>query len=381
MNPMMLMRLFHAQSRTTERILNDRPQADAGAALTDVRTLTKALARYREPNHGRSIVEILITVVPLVLLWLSMWLALYVGYGLYLLLAVPAAGFLVRLFMIQHDCGHGAFFRHRSANDWVGRAISVLTLTPYDFWRRTHAIHHATSGNLDQRGIGDVDTLTVNEYLSLSRWGRLRYRLYRHPLVMFGLGPAYLFLLRQRLPVGLMRAGWQPWLSTMATNLGIALLVAGTMWVVGVGPFLLVHLPIMLIGASLGVWLFYVQHQFHDTFWAYNNAWNMHEAALRGSSYYDLPVMLSWITANIGVHHIHHLCSRIPFYRLPLALRQHPDLANVGRLTLGQSLACVRLVLWDEAARRLISFRELRTLRGAGRSVRENTHAHSLIGG
>ncbi len=295
-----------------------------------------------------------------------MWFALHIGYGLYLLLAVPAAGFLVRLFMIQHDCGHGAFFRHRLANDWVGRVIGVLTLTPYDFWRRTHALHHATSGNLDRRGIGDVDTLTVKEYLSRSRWGRFRYRLYRHPLVMFGIGPAYLFILQQRLPVGLMRSGWQPWLSTMATNGAIALLAAIVIWAVGIGPFLLVQLPIMLIGASLGVWLFYVQHQFEDTFWAHDQTWNVQVAALRGSSHYDLPVVLRWFTANIGVHHIHHLCSRIPFYRLPLALRNHPDLTKVGRLSLGQSLLCVRLVLWDEAARRLISFRELRSLLGAG---------------
>ena len=295
-----------------------------------------------------------------------MWFALHIGYGLYLLLAVPAAGFLVRLFMIQHDCGHGAFFRHRLANDWVGRVIGVLTLTPYDFWRRTHALHHATSGNLDRRGIGDVDTLTVKEYLSRSRWGRFRYRLYRHPLVMFGIGPAYLFILQQRLPVGLMRSGWQPWLSTMATNGAIALLAAVVIWAVGIGPFLLVQLPIMLIGASLGVWLFYVQHQFEDTFWAHDQTWNVQVAALRGSSHYDLPVVLRWFTANIGVHHIHHLCSRIPFYRLPLALRNHPDLTKVGRLSLGQSLLCVRLVLWDEAARRLISFRELRSLLGAG---------------
>ena len=173
--------------------MDDRADDDGYSAVLDIRRLTQALARYREPNHGRSVVEILITAVPLVVLWLSMWFALDIGYGLYLLLAVPAAGFLVRLFMIQHDCGHGAFFRHRLANDWVGRAIGVLTLTPYDFWRRSHAMHHATSGNLDRRGIGDVDTLTVDEYLSRSRWGRLRYRLYRHPLVMFGVGPAYLF--------------------------------------------------------------------------------------------------------------------------------------------------------------------------------------------
>ena len=348
--------------------MTDNAKNDAGTALgdSDPRRLIQALARFREPNHGRSIIEILITIVPLISLWVLMWIALDVGYGLYLLLAVPAAGLLVRLFMIQHDCGHGAFFRHRLANDWVGRVIGVLTLTPYDFWRRTHAAHHATSGNLDRRGIGDIDTLTVNEYLALSRWGRLRYRLYRHPLVMFGLGPAYLFLLQQRLPVGLMRDGWQPWLSTMATNLAIVLVAGVTIWAVGLGAFLLVHLPIMLIGASAGVWLFYIQHQFEDTFWAHDPAWTVYEAALRGSSHYDLPIVLRWFTANIGVHHVHHLCSRIPFYRLPLALRQHPNLAKIGRLTLGQSLSCVRLVLWDEAARRLISFRELRPLLGAG---------------
>jgi acyl-lipid omega-6 desaturase (Delta-12 desaturase) len=345
-----------------EIILQDGQKPDGDTAAIDMPTLTQALARYREPNHGRSVVEILITIVPLVLLWLSMWFALGFGYGLYLLLAIPAAGFLVRLFMIQHDCGHGAFFRHRLANDWVGRVISVLTLTPYDFWRRTHAVHHATSGNLDRRGLGDVNTLTVSEYLSLSRWGRLRYRLYRHPLVMFGLGPAYLFLLQHRLPVGLMRGGWRPWLSTMATNLAILLLAGGTIWAVGIGPFLKVSLPITLIGASFGVWLFYVQHQFQDTFWARDRAWNVREASLRGSSHYDLPIILRWFTANIGIHHVHHLCSRIPYYRLPYALRQHPELAKIGRLTLSESLSCVRLVLWDEAALRLISFRELRTL-------------------
>jgi omega-6 fatty acid desaturase (delta-12 desaturase) len=352
------------RSEASERDLQDRLKAAGDSDGIDMRALTQDLAGYREPHHGRSVFEILITIVPLVLLWLSMWFALKLGYGLYLLLAVPAAGFLVRLFMIQHDCGHGAFFRHRLANDWVGRVIGVLTLTPYDFWRRTHAVHHATSGNLDRRGMGDIDTLTVGEYLSLSRWGRLRYRVYRHPLVMFGLGPAYLFFLQHRLPVGLMRAGWQPWLSAMATNLSIALVAAVTIWAIGFGPFLLVQLPVMLISASLGVWLFYVQHQFEDTFWAADRGWNLHDAALRGSSHYDLPIVLRWFTANIGVHHVHHLCSRIPFYRLPRALRRHPELANIGRLTLVQSILCVRLVLWDEAARRLISFRELRTLPG-----------------
>ena len=327
---------------------------------SEARGWTQVLARYRVSSPVRSIVELTITAGPFVLLWVLMWVTLDLGYWLCLLLAVPAAGFLVRLFMIQHDCGHGAFFRHRLANDWVGRLIGVLTLTPYDFWRRTHAIHHSTSGNLDRRGIGDVDTLTVDEYLARSRWGQLRYRVYRHPIIMFGIGPVYLFILRHRLPVGLMRGGWQPWLSTMATNVAIAALVATMIWLTSFGTFLLVHLPIMLLAGSIGVWLFYVQHQFEDTVWAHDRAWDLHKAALLGSSYYDLPHVLRWFTANIGAHHIHHLCSRIPCYRLPLVLRDYPELSGIGRLTLVQSFRCVRLVLWDEGQRRLISFREVR---------------------
>lgn len=311
----------------------------------------------------RGVLEIVITLVPFVLLWAVMWAALDAGYWFALVLTVPAAGFLVRLFSIQHDCGHGAFFRSRRANDMVGRAIGVLTLTPYDYWRRTHATHHATAGNLDQRGMGDVTTLTVNEYAALSWWGRLGYRLYRHPAVMFGLGPAYTFLIQHRLPVGLMGAGPQPWLSTMGTNLAVAILAGGMMWLVGVGPFLLIHLPIVILAATFGVWLFYVQHQFEETLWEPGGDWSFHEAALHGSSHYDLPGILRWFTANIGVHHVHHLASRIPYYRLPEVLRDHPELVDVGRITLLQSLRSVRLVLWDEKNRRLVSFREMRAQR------------------
>ena len=331
----------------------------------DSRALTHILARYREPSSARSVLELAITAVPFVLIWIVMWAAVEAGYWIGILLVVPAAGFLVRLFMIQHDCGHGSFFPHRLANDWVGRVIGVLTLTPYDFWRRAHAHHHAGSGNLDRRGLGDIDTLTVREFLALPRWRRLRYRLYRHPVVMFGAGPAYLFLLRHRVPAGMMRGGWEPWLSTMATNAGIAILAAMMIWLVGLGPFLLVQLPIALLAASIGVWLFYVQHQFEDTFWAHDEGWNFHAAALQGSSHYDLPGVLRWFTANIGVHHVHHLSSRIPYYRLPRVLRDHPQLAAVGRLTLLQSLGCVRRVLWDEQGRQLISFREMEAIRTA----------------
>lgn len=298
---------------------------------------------------------------------------LSVSYWLTLAITIPAAGFLVRLFLIQHDCGHGTFFRRRLTNDWTGRAIGVLTLTPYDAWRRSHAVHHANAGNLDRRGIGDITTLTVKEYVALTWWRRLGYRLYRNPIVMFGLGPGYLFIVQHRWPPGFLKAGWQPWLSTMATNGAIAIIVIAMMWLVGVGPFLLVHLPITLLAASIGVWLFYVQHQFEDTFWAEAPAWTVHEAAFHGSSHYDLPGVLRWFTANIGVHHVHHLCSRIPYYRLPQVLRDHPELKEVGRLTLLQSFACVPLVLWDENDRRLVSFGAMRRSlqrRGEGASVR-----------
>jgi acyl-lipid omega-6 desaturase (Delta-12 desaturase) len=349
-----------ANSPADIRSVSQKEGAFLSSATLDARHLAQVLARYRAPNPLRSIGEIVITAGPLIVLWFLIWATLDLGYWLGLLLAVPAAGFLVRLFMIQHDCGHGAFFNRRSTNDWVGRVIGVLTLTPYDFWRRTHAVHHSTSGNLDRRGIGDIDTLTVQEYLERSPFGRLRYRIYRHPAIMFGVGPAYLFIVQHRLPVGLMRQGWQPWLSTMATNFAIAAIVATLIWLIGVGPFLLVHLPIMLLAASVGVWLFYVQHQFENTVWAHDEGWNLQEVALHGSSHYALPGLLRWFTANIGVHHIHHLCSRIPCYRLPLVLRDHPNLEGIGRLTLLQSFSCVRLVLWDEHQRRLVSFREAR---------------------
>jgi acyl-lipid omega-6 desaturase (Delta-12 desaturase) len=321
---------------------------------------SKVLARYRAPHTGRSLLELAITIGPFVGLWALASIGVYFGYWISLLLVVPAAGFLVRLFMIQHDCGHGSFFRSKWLNDWIGRVLGVLTFTPYDFWRHTHAVHHASSGNLEHRGMGDIDTLTVSEYLALPWWGRLRYRLYRNPLVMFGLGPIYMFFLQHRLPVGLMRGGWKPWLSTMLTNLAIALIAAVLIYFIGLKAFLLVQLPIALLAAAAGVWLFYVQHQFESTVWEESVAWNRQEAALHGSSHYDLPGVLRWFTANIGVHHVHHLSSGIPFYRLRDVLRDHPELGAVGRLTLWQSFGCIRLTLWDEAQRKLISFRELR---------------------
>ena len=341
--------------------MNLGPNSQSSAI--DLDRLRKALNSYIRPSNLRGVAELAITALPLVALWAAAWFLFSIGHGwASLLVALPASGFLVRLFMIQHDCGHGSFFSSRRANDWVGRVIGVLTLTPYDFWLRKHAIHHATSGNLERRGIGDLDTLTVREYRALSCLGRLRYRLYRSPIVMFGIGPAYMFVLQQRLPVGLMRAGWIPWVSTMATNVAIALVAATLIWFLGIKAVLLVHLPIMLLAASAGVWLFYVQHQFEHTSWETDDEWRRQEAALYGSSHYDLPEPLRWFTANIGVHHVHHLCSRIPYYRLPRVLRDHPQLAAIGRLTLLESVRCVRMVLWDEVRQRGISFRDMHVL-------------------
>jgi omega-6 fatty acid desaturase (delta-12 desaturase) len=326
---------------------------------------SQLLAQYREPRPARSAAEIAVTAFPFAALWLGAWLSFHYGFWPGVLLVVPAAGFLVRLFLIQHDCSHGAFFRTRRLNDWVGRVISVVTLTPYDHWRWSHAVHHAGVGNLDRRGIGDVYTLTVREYSALGRWRRLGYRIYRHPLFLFGIAPAYLFLLQHRLPTGMMRDGWQPWFGTMATN--AAIFSAGGMiaWATGIVAFLVIQLPIVILAASIGVWLFYVQHQFEQTFWDGEGAWNHPEASLHGSSYYDLPPPLGWFTANIGIHHVHHLNSRIPFYRLPEVLRKYPELKTIGRLTLLTSFRCVGLALWDQNLRRLVSFREMRRIRPA----------------
>ena len=350
---------------------------EVNGAPKAARDWAQALAPYRRASAARGLFELAVTVLPFVALWAAMLIAARHGQvWLSLAMAPLAAVLLVRLFMIQHDCGHGSFLPSKAANEWIGRAIGVVTMTPYDHWRRCHAIHHATSGNLDRRGIGDIKTLTVREYFARNWRGRLRYRLYRHPLVMFGIGPAYLFLIENRLPFGFMRKGAMPWVSTMTTNAGILLAAGPLIWTVGLAPFLIVALPIIVIAATVGVWLFYVQHQFEGTTWRAAADWSQSEAALHGSSHYRLPLGLRWFSANIGVHHVHHLSSGIPFYRLPEVLRNHPALGEVGRLSLWESFACVRLALWDEDKGRLVSFREARPRRATSFGRRSN---HSLL--
>ena len=314
------------------------------------------LAKYREPRFSRTVVEIGLTLSLFVALWGAAWWALSISIWLSLALCVPAAGILVRLFAIQHDCGHGSLFKQKWLNDWTGRALGVLTVTPYDVWRKAHALHHASSGNLDNRTVGAIHTLSVAEYQALS-WGeRMRYRFFRHPITLFVIGPSYVFLLQNRLPVEFWRGGWKYWLSAMGTNLGIAVVAGVLIFAMGLGHFLLVYLATVIIAATIGVWLFYVQHQFEDTLWARNNEWSREDAALYGSSYLKLPSILRWMTANIGIHHVHHLNSRIPFYRLPQILRDYPALADLKKLSIWQSLKCINLHLWDEQRQKLVPF-------------------------
>lgn len=316
------------------------------------------LAPYRAAKDSRAVLELLMTLIPFLAIWACVWALLQAGQYWGIIGLLPAGVFVVRLFIIQHDCGHQSMFKRKRVNDWVGRFVSLLTLTPYDHWKRGHALHHASSGNLDRRGVGDdIITMTVEEYAAASKWDRLKYRLYRHPLIMFGVGPAYVFFIHNRLPLGSMNEGVKPWASTLLTNLGIALLYGALIWVVGWKVFVLIQVPTLLIGASIGVWLFYVQHQFDAVQWSRNGEWNREDAALQGSSYYDLPKWLMWMTGNIGVHHVHHLSSRIPFYHLPKILKEHPELKSIGRLTFWESLKCVRLALWCESRQRLVSFR------------------------
>ncbi|MDB5445944.1 MAG: fatty acid desaturase [Phenylobacterium sp.] len=336
--------------------------------LTDARAFKAALARYQRPSHGRSALEIVITALPLATLWAAALILVSHGWWWGALLTLPAGAFLVRLFLIQHDCGHAAFFRSPTANAWTGRIIGVLTATPYDYWRQTHAIHHASSGNLDRRTLGAVEMLTVDEYRSKPWLFRLGYWLYRNPLVMFGVGPGYMFVLQHRAPIGLMKER-RAWLSVLGNNLGLALLVAGEILLAGPVAFVVVHLSIVVLAASIGVWLFYVQHQFEGAYWARNPSWSLHEAALKGSSHLHLPPVLRWFTANIGVHHVHHVGSRIPFYRLPQVLNDHPQLKAMSRITLLDSFRAMRLALWDEASGRLVSFREARRLRARAQTA------------
>ena len=326
------------------------------------------LARYRTPSIRAAVIQLLDTVLPFIALWYLMIQSLSVSYWLTLALAVPQAFLFTRLFIIQHDCGHGSFLPSRRANDLLGSLIGVVTLFPYAYWRRTHALHHATSGKLDQREFGDIWTLTVKEYEARPWLSRLAYRFYRNPLVLLGLGPTYQFVLKHRLPIDVPRTWKREWASVMWTNLGIVLGVGALCASVGWRAFLLVHVPILLLAGALGVYLFYVQHQFGSSYWERGGAWSAHRAAVDGSSFFDLPRWLHWATGNIGFHHIHHLASQVPNYRLAQCFRENPELP-CARLTIRESVRCFGIRLFDEDRGEMVGFRALRAPRPVERAV------------
>ncbi len=331
----------------------------------DETTWRALLAPYKQASWKKAGIQLIDTAVPFVALWATMVWSLSVSYWLTLALAVPAAFFFVRLFILQHDCGHGSFFPARWANNLLGASLGVVTLFPYGYWRRTHAIHHATNGNLDDREFGDISTLTVREYLALSPLRRFGYRLYRNPIVLLIIGPAFQFLIKHRFPFDIPLSWKREWRSVLLTNVAITAVFGSLILALGWKAVLFVHLPIVMIAGTMGVWLFYVQHQFEETYWDRQDAWDFYRAGVHGSSFYDLPKVMHWLTGNIGYHHIHHLSSQIPNYRLPQVFAEVPSMQRVTRLTFRQSLRCARLRLWDEDRRTMIGFSELPSVAAA----------------
>jgi omega-6 fatty acid desaturase (delta-12 desaturase) len=338
---------------------------DAVAHAAAVANWKAIVATYQRPHAGRATWQIVDTVGSYAALWFLMYLSLGVSWWLTFALAVLAGGLLVRVFIIFHDCGHGSFYASRFANEFWGFVTGILTFTPYYHWRGEHAIHHGATGDLDRRGIGDIWTMTVQEYLEASRWKQFSYRLARNPVVLFVIAPLVLFLALQRVP----RAGatQRERHSVWWMNLALLAMVVAMMMAFGVLPYLLIQLTIQMVGGAVGVWLFYLQHQFEDAYWERGDDWDYAAAALQGSSFFALPKLLQWFSGNIGFHHVHHLSPRIPNYNLQRCHESHPLFRSVRPMTLFGSLRSLGLRLWDESSRKLVGWRHLRELRRARR--------------
>jgi omega-6 fatty acid desaturase (delta-12 desaturase) len=317
-----------------------------------------ATGRHARPDLGRSLLALATSVVPLLALWALMFAVYPVSYWLVLLLAVPTAGFMVRSYIMFHDCVHGSLFASRLANQWVGRTLGLLAFTPYARWRYEHLVHHASAGDLDRRGVGDVPMSTLAEYRAMSPVGRVGYRLYRNPFVMFVLGPIYSTAFMQRMPTKGARRRLQR--SVWGTNLAAALLVTALCLAFGWRAVLFVELPIVILAGGSGIWLFYVQHQYDGTYWERTDDWTFSDAGLHGSSHLALPRVLQFFSGNIGFHHVHHLDPKIPNYHLEHAHEEEPRFRGVPVLTMADAIRATRLKLYDEPARRMITWSEAR---------------------
>jgi omega-6 fatty acid desaturase (delta-12 desaturase) len=337
--------------------LLERPQSpEAGEPAPAEQTpfSRESLAPYAVARPLRSCVDVITSVVAYLAITVGLYFALEVSPLLALALAPVSAAFLLRTYIIFHDCTHGSFFASRRGNVWLGTLCGLLVLSPFVRWRHDHAVHHATSGDLDRRGVGDLPTLTVAEYYARSRRGRAAYRMLRNPLVMFGIGPVFAMIIGPRIVARNARPRMRN--SVIWTDLALAVLAASLMWLVGIGDFLIIWAPAALLAGAVGIWLFYVQHQFEDAYWQRSDSWNYAESALRGSSFLNLPGPLRFFTGNIGYHHIHHLSVRIPNYNLPRAHEENPVFHSVPTLSLWDGLRAVRLKLWDEQRGRLVTF-------------------------
>lgn len=336
----------------------------SSASSLSVKDLELHCKSYKGADTKRSLFQLTTTLALFITACGLMLYSITISYWITAFLTLPAAGLLVRLFIFQHDCGHGSFFNSRKANDWTGRLLGVLTFTPYDFWRRAHNKHHASSGDLDKRSIGGIDTITVQEYQALSKWKKLMYRVYRNPLVLLIFGTPIYVIVAQRIPFNQQTKFHENyhtlpvrsiWKSIILTNLAIVAFYGGLAFFTGFTKILIVYLSILTVAAWIGGWLFYIQHQFEDTYWERSENWSLQEAALMGSSYYELPKVMQWFSGNIGLHHIHHLCSKIPNYKLQDCMDAQPALKDINRMTFRESLQCVRLKLWDEETKQLVT--------------------------
>ncbi|MEK4563896.1 fatty acid desaturase [Alkalihalobacillus sp. FSL R5-0424] len=326
--------------------------------IQKTKKLTQQVLQYAKGENKSSIIQLMNTFIPFIALWVGAYFLMDISYFLSLPLIVVAAGFLIRIFIIFHDCCHGSFFKNKQVNHILGTLTGVLTLFPYLQWKRDHSIHHATSSNLDKRGTGDIWVMTISEYQAASKREKLMYRLYRNPLVMFGLGPVYLFLLKNRF--NRKEAPRKERINTYVTNLCIVLLATVTFLLVGWQAFLMIQLPIFFISGMLGIWLFYVQHTFEDTYFEEDENWDYVKAAVEGSSYYKLPPLLQWLTGNIGYHHVHHLSPRIPNYKLAEAHNKTEQLKNIPTITLRTSLTSLKFRLWDTEEKRFVGYNVLK---------------------